>query len=119
MDKPLLVVVSGPSGAGKGTLVKRLCEISPEIKLSVSATTRSPRDGEKHGKNYFFITPKEFEKMIDEDKFLEYAQAYGNYYGTPKEYVAKWLETKDVVLEIEMQGAMQIKKKRRTRCLYS
>ena len=111
MDKPLLVVISGPSGAGKGTLVKRLCEINPEIKLSVSATTRAPRNGERHGKNYFFITREEFEKMIAKDKFLEYAKAYDNYYGTPKEYVDKWLETNDVVLEIEMQGAGQIKKK--------
>ena len=111
MDKPLLVVISGPSGAGKSVLVKRLCEISPKIKLSVSATTRAPRNGEQHGKNYFFIAHKEFEKMIAEDKFLEHAKVYDNYYGTPKEYVDKWLETNDVVLEIEMQGALQIRKK--------
>ena len=111
MDKPLLVVISGPSGAGKGTLVKRMCELHPEVKLSVSATTRDPRNGEKHGINYFFISKAEFEKMIEEDKFLEYAKAYDNYYGTPKEYVDKWLDTNDVVLEIEMQGARQIRQK--------
>ena len=111
MDKPLLVVISGPSGAGKGTIVKRLLEICPEIKLSISATTREPRNGEQHGINYFFISKQEFKEMIDNDKFLEYAQAYDNYYGTPEEYVCKWLKTNDVVLEIEMQGAMKIKKR--------
>ncbi len=110
MDKTQLIVISGPSGAGKGTLVRKLCELKKDIKLSVSATTRSPRNMEVHGENYFFITHGEFEKMIDENKFLEYAKAYDNYYGTPKEYVDKWLETNDVVLEIEMQGAMQVKK---------
>ena len=111
MDKPLLVVISGPSGAGKGTIVKRLLEICPEIKLSISATTRGPRNGERHGINYFFISKEEFKEMIDNDKFLEYAQAYDNYYGTPEDYVCKWLKTNDVVLEIEMQGAMKIKKR--------
>ena len=111
MDKPLLVVISGPSGAGKGTIVKRLLEICPEIKLSVSATTRGPRNAEKHGINYFFISKEEFKEMIDNDKFLEYAEAYDNYYGTPEEYVCKWLKTNDVVLEIEMQGAMKVKKR--------
>ena len=111
MDKPLLVVISGPSGAGKGTIVKRLLEICPEIKLSISATTRGPRNGERHGINYFFISKEEFKEMIDNDKFLEYAQAYDNYYGTPEDYVYKWLKTNDVVLEIEMQGAMKVKKR--------
>ena len=111
MDKPLLIVVSGPSGAGKGTLVKKLVEMCGDIKLSVSATTRKPRPKEVEGKNYFFISQDEFEKMIEEDQFLEYAKAYDNYYGTPKSYVNKWLETNDVVLEIEMQGAMQVKEK--------
>lgn len=111
MDKPLLIVVSGPSGAGKGTLVKRLNEMCDNVKLSVSATTRAPRNREEPGKNYFFISKDEFEKMIEENKFLEYAKTYDNYYGTPKEYVSKWLETNDVVLEIEMQGALQVKEK--------
>ena len=93
MDKPQLIVISGPSGAGKGTLVKRLNEMCDDVKLSVSATTRSPRNGEKHGENYFFISHKEFEKMIENDEFLEYAKAYDNYYGTPRSYVNKWLET--------------------------
>ncbi len=111
MDKPLLLVISGPSGAGKGTLVKRLMQMHPEIKLSVSATTRGPRDGEVHGKNYYFISKQEFEKRLDEDRFLEHAKVYDNYYGTPKDYVDKWLEKSDVVLEIEMQGALQVKEK--------
>lgn len=109
MDKPLLIVVSGPSGAGKGTLCKRLMEMSDDIKLSVSATTRSPRDGEVHGINYFFKTKNEFEEMIKEDKFLEYAKVYDNYYGTPKDYVDACLEENDVLLEIDTQGAMMVK----------
>lgn len=111
MDKPLLVVISGPSGAGKGTLVKRLMQMHPEIKLSVSATTRDARPGEVHGKNYFFISKEEFKKRLGEDRFLEHAKVYDNYYGTPKDYVDKWLEKSDVVLEIEMQGAVQVREK--------
>ncbi len=111
MDKPLLLVISGPSGAGKGTLVKRLMQMHPEIKLSVSATTREPRNGEVHGKNYYFLSRQEFEKRLDDDLFLEHAKVYDNYYGTPKDYVNKWLEKSDVVLEIEMQGALQVKEK--------
>lgn len=109
MDKPLLIVVSGPSGAGKGTLCKRLLEMSDDIKLSVSATTRSPRDGEVHGINYFFKKKDEFEEMIKEDNFLEYAKVYDNYYGTPKDYVDACLEENDVLLEIDTQGAMMVK----------
>ena len=111
MDKPLLVVISGPSGAGKGTIVKKLIELCPDIKLSVSATTRGPRNNEKEGINYFFISHEKFQSMIEHDEFLEYARAYDNYYGTPRGYVNEWLKTNDVVLEIEMQGAMQVKEK--------
>ena len=110
MDKSLLIVVSGISGAGKGTLCKHLCELQKDIKLSVSVTTRKPRPGEKEGENYFFISHAEFEQMIEKEKLLEYAEVYHNYYGTPKDYVNECLKTNDVILEIDPQGAMQIKK---------
>ena len=110
--KGLLVVVSGPSGVGKGTVLSKVLESSDEYVYSVSATTREPREGDKDGVNYFFISKQEFEKRIKEDKFLEYAEYNGNYYGTPKDYVEKKLaEGKNVFLEIEVQGAMQIKTK--------
>lgn len=109
MNKGLLVVVSGPSGAGKGTICKRLTEII-NIELSVSMTTRKPRPGEIDGKNYFFVTKEEFLHKIDNKGLLEYATVYGNYYGTPKENVMQKLEEgQDVVLEIDIQGALKIK----------
>ena len=108
--KGLLLVVSGPSGAGKGTICKELLNKNNDIKLSVSATTRKPRNGEVHGVNYFFIEKEKFEEMIKNGEFLEYAQIYDNFYGTPKEAIIECLENgQDVVLEIEMQGAKQIK----------
>lgn len=108
--KGLLLVVSGPSGAGKGTICKALLNKNDQIKLSVSATTRKPRNGEVHGVNYFFIEKEEFTKMIENGEFLEYAQIYDNFYGTPKAAIIECLETgQDVILEIEMQGARQIK----------
>ncbi|WP_296645219.1 guanylate kinase [Romboutsia sp. 13368] len=108
--KGLLLVVSGPSGAGKGTICKALLNKNDEIKLSVSATTRKPRNGEVHGVNYFFIEKEEFTKMIENGEFLEYAQIYDNFYGTPKSAIIECLEKgQDVILEIEMQGARQIK----------
>ena len=108
--KGLLLVVSGPSGAGKGTICKALLNKNDQIKLSVSATTRKPRNGEVHGVNYFFIEKEEFTKMIENDEFLEYAQIYDNFYGTPKAAIIECLEKgQDVILEIEMQGARQIK----------
>ena len=108
--KGLLLVVSGPSGAGKGTICKELLNKNDDIKLSVSATTRKPRNGEVHGVNYFFIEKEKFESMIDNREFLEYAQIYDNFYGTPKAAIIECLENgQDVVLEIEMQGAKQIK----------
>ena len=108
--KGLLLVVSGPSGAGKGTICKALLNKNDQIKLSVSATTRKPRNGEVHGVNYFFIEIEEFTKMIENGEFLEYAQIYDNFYGTPKAAIIECLEKgQDVILEIEMQGARQIK----------
>lgn len=108
--KGLLLVVSGPSGAGKGTICKELISKNDDINLSVSATTRKPRNGEVHGVNYFFIEKEKFEEMIDNSEFLEYAQIYDNFYGTPKAAIIECLENgQDVVLEIEMQGAKQIK----------
>ncbi|MBP3543253.1 MAG: guanylate kinase [Lachnospiraceae bacterium] len=108
----ILVVVSGFAGSGKGTLMKELTDRYDNYALSVSATTRSPRPGEVEGREYFFKTVEEFEKMIAEDAFVEYAQYVSNYYGTPREYVEKQLEAgKDVILEIEIQGALQVKEK--------
>lgn len=114
MDKKgILVVVSGFSGAGKGTIMKRLLEEYPNrYALSISATTRKPRPGENHGKEYFFVSKEEFEKMIAQEALVEYAQYVGNYYGTPREYVYQQLEKgKDVILEIEIQGALKVKEK--------
>jgi len=112
MDKGLLVIVSGFSGAGKGTLVKGLIDRYDNYCLSISATTRDPRPGEENGRHYFFVTVEEFERMIAEDRLIEYARYVGNYYGTPRDYVQKKLEEgKDVILEIEMQGAMKVKAK--------
>ena len=111
MSKGLLLVISGFSGAGKGTVMKRLLELHDEYSLSISATTRKPREGEADGREYFFKTVEEFEKMIAEDALIEHAQYVGNYYGTPKAYVEEQLEAgKNVILEIEIQGALNIKK---------
>ena len=108
--KGLLLVVSGPSGAGKGTICNALLNKNDKIKLSVSATTRKPRNGEVHGVNYFFLEKEEFTTMIENGEFLEYAQIYDNFYGTPKSAIIECLEKgQDVILEIEMQGAKQIK----------
>nr|WP_312576018.1 guanylate kinase [Sedimentibacter sp.] len=110
MNSGLLVVISGPSGSGKGTICKRLIEEIENISVSVSATTRKPRDGEIDGKNYFFLDEKEFLKKINNDEFLEYASVYGNYYGTPKKIVLNELENgKDIILEIDIQGALKVK----------
>jgi guanylate kinase len=107
--KGQLLVISGPSGAGKGTVCKSLLEKN-DIWISVSATTRKPRNGEIDGVNYFFIDKEDFLEKIDNDDFLEYAEVYGNYYGTPKSKVFKVLESgKDVILEIDIQGALKIK----------
>lgn len=112
MNKGVLVVVSGFSGAGKGTVMKELLSRYENYALSISVTTRDPRPGEEEGKAYFFRTKEEFEAMIQEDALLEHAQYVGNYYGTPRSYVEKQLsDGKDVILEIEIQGAMNIKEK--------
>lgn len=110
--KGILIVVSGFSGAGKGTLMKRLLEKYKETyALSISATTRQPREGETDGREYFFKTKEEFEKMIAKDELIEYARYVNNYYGTPKAYVEEQLAAgKDVILEIEIQGAQKVKK---------
>lgn len=110
--KGILIVVSGFSGAGKGTLMKELVRTYEDYALSVSMTTRSPRPGEEEGKEYFFVSEEEFKDKIREDGLIEYASYCGNYYGTPKEYVERQLEKgKDVILEIEIQGALKVRKK--------
>lgn len=110
MKKGILVVVSGLSGAGKGTICKRLLEKYPEYVLSVSATSRKPRSGEVNGQDYFFVSKEHFEEMIAHGQLLEYCQYVENYYGTPKEWVLKQLEEgKDIILEIELQGAFKVR----------
>ena len=112
MNKGSLVVVSGFSGAGKGTLMKNLLAKYNNYALSVSCTTRKPREGELDGREYFFKTKEEFEEMISKDELVEYARYVDNYYGTPKEFVRSQLDAgKDVLLEIEIQGALKIKEK--------
>ena len=112
MSKGVLAVVSGFSGAGKGTVMKKLLESFDDYALSVSVTTRKPRPGEVDGKDYFFRTKEEVEEMIAQDQLLEYARYVDNYYGTPRSYVEEKLsEGKNVILEIEIQGAMKIKEK--------
>ena len=110
--KGLLIVVSGFSGAGKGTLMKKLLEDYEQYALSISMTTRAPREGEVDGREYFFATREQFEDKIKQGGFIEHAQYCGNYYGTPKAYVEKMLgEGKNVILEIEIQGALLVKEK--------
>lgn len=109
-NKGVLYVVSGPSGVGKGTICKKLIERNPQIAVSVSATTRKPRSEDKEGVTYFFKSKDEFEKMIGEGRFLEWAVYNGNYYGTPRAAVEKSLEEgKDIILEIDVQGALKVK----------
>lgn len=109
-EKGLLIVLSGPAGVGKGTVCAALRQQDTDIQYSVSATTRKPRPGEVNGVNYFFKTREEFEQMIKEGKLLEWAEYVGNYYGTPIDYVRKTLdEGKDIILEIEVQGALKVK----------
>ena len=109
--KGILIVVSGFSGAGKGTLMKKLVQEYDDYALSISATTRAPRPGEEDGREYFFLTKDVFEEKIAEDGLIEYACYCDNYYGTPRDYVEKQLAAgKDVILEIEIQGALKIRK---------
>ncbi|AIY80381.1 guanylate kinase [Clostridium botulinum] len=106
----LLIVISGPSGAGKGTICKELLEKNDNLLLSVSATTRSPRNGEVDGVNYHFLCKEDFITRIEKNDFLEHAEVYGNYYGTPKSNVDKMLDSgRDVILEIDIQGALKVK----------
>ena len=108
----ILVVVSGFSGAGKGTLMKELLKRYDNYALSVSATTRQPREGEKDGEDYFFVNREYFQQMIEEGRLVEYAQYVNHYYGTPRDYVEKKMaEGKDVILELEIQGALKVKKR--------
>lgn len=107
----LLFIVSGPSGAGKGTICKKVVERT-EVELSISATTRSPRKGEVHGKDYFFLTEEEFAEIIRQDGFVEYVENFGKHYGTPESFVREQLsQGKDLILEIDVQGAAKIKEK--------
>lgn len=109
-EKGILFVLSGPSGVGKGTVRKALFEQSNNLHYSISMTTRQPRQGEQDGIDYFYKSKEEFEQLIEAGKMLEWAEFVGNYYGTPKDYVQKTLdEGKDVFLEIEVQGALQVR----------
>ena len=106
----VLMIVSGPSGVGKGTLVKRMIKERADVTECITCTTRAPRVGEVDGREYFFLSKAEFEKRIEEGGFLEYDQHFGNYYGTPKAFVEKTLKEKSVVLEIDVVGALNAKK---------
>ena len=112
MNKGKLFVITGPSGTGKGTVLKRVFADIDNIFYSISATTRSPRPGEEHGREYYFVSKSDFEDMIANNKLLEYAAYSGNYYGTPLQPIQEKTESgKDVVLEIELQGAIQVRKR--------
>ena len=108
--KNILIAISGPSGVGKGTVVKELLKKRSDLALSVSCATRAPRKGEVDGKDYFFISKEEFLRRIDEGDFLEYDEHFGNYYGTPKSFVRSALKEKSVILEIDVVGALNAKK---------
>ena len=111
MQAGLLVVVSGPAGVGKGTVLKRVIENNKDIDFSISATSRSPRPGELDGVNYFYKTREQFEEMIKNDMLVEWVEYCGNYYGTPKEYILDQIEQeRTVILEIEVEGALNVKK---------
>lgn len=111
MRKGLLILISGPSGTGKGTICDLLRQKHPEISYSISATTRQPRPGEQDGVNYYFYTKEKFREMIDQGQLLEWAEVYGNFYGTPKQKVLDRLEAgEDILLEIDTQGALNVMK---------
>lgn len=111
MSKGFLLVISGPSGSGKGTVSKELLKRNKDIIFSVSATTRKPRIGEENGVNYFFMEEEEFKDMVSKNEFLEYAHVHNNYYGTPRQFVLDEIEKGEIVLlEIDVQGALQVKK---------
>ncbi len=106
----VLVVLSGPSGVGKGTVARLLVERNPNISLSISCTTRAPRQGEINGREYFFIDKQSFSEKIEDGGLLEYSEHFANFYGTPKDFVLKSLENKDVLLEIDVNGGLEVKK---------
>lgn len=112
IKKGLLIIISGFSGTGKGTAIKKLLELYPnDYCLSISATTRNPREGEVHGREYFFKTKEDFEEMIMKQELIEYTQYVDNYYGTPKEYVEDQMDVgHNIILEIEIDGALNVKK---------
>jgi len=111
--KGLLIVISGPSGVGKGTICTELLKRYDDIQYSISATTRKPRPGETHGREYFFYSVEEFQELVKKDAFLEWAKVYDNYYGTPRSIVERIIEEgKDCILEIDVQGAMQVRRKK-------
>ena len=109
MSKGTLLVISGPSGVGKGTIIAEILK-SRKAALSVSCTTRAPREGEIDGKSYFFLTKERFIKLIEENGFLEYSLHFDNYYGTPRKFVEEKLKEGDVILEIDVDGALNVKK---------
>ncbi len=112
MSKGILFIISGPAGSGKGTVVRQIIDTHSDIGLSISATTRAPRPGELDGVHYHFITKEQFERLISDGEVLEYTTYCDNYYGTPVRAVTDALETgKDIILEIEVDGAMQVKRK--------
>ena len=112
MQKGLLIVISGASGTGKGTVCKKILNDLPEVAYSISATTRAPRPGEVDGKEYYFLDVDEFKSWIADGKFLEYAEVYGNFYGTPLNKIEERLNRgEDILLEIDVQGALNVKKK--------
>lgn len=106
----VLIVLSGPSGVGKGTIAKKLIERNNNLSLSISCTTRAPRAGEIHGREYFFIEKADFRNKILNDGFLEYSEHFENFYGTPKDFVLNSLKEKDVLLEIDVNGGLEVKK---------
>ncbi len=106
----VLMIVSGPSGVGKGTIVKTIINRREDVVESVSCTTRPPRAGEVNGKHYFFLSREEFERKIAENGFLEYDEHFGNIYGTPRSFIEETIKDKSIILEIEVEGAMQVKK---------
>ena len=108
--KHILMAVSGPAGVGKGTIVKTIIDKREDVVESVSCTTRLPRKGEIDGRHYFFLSKEEFLRRIEEGDFLEYDEHFGNYYGTPRSFVEKTIETKSIILEIDVVGALQVKK---------
>ena len=109
-EKGKLIVVSGPSGVGKGTIVKTLVARREDVVESVSCTTRAPRAGEVHGREYYFLSKEEFLSRVQENDFLEYDEHFGNFYGTPKSFVRETLKTKSVILEIDVVGGLNAKK---------